>query len=169
MRQFPFIDIDRAQNWEQFQTAIRRLRSRLNFVYADVDGNIGYHSAGMLPRRRNYRGDVPVDGSSGNFEWDGYIPFEELPSVYNPPSGMIVTANQDPFPDKFGYPVNGNFAPPYRFAQFAALLSAHDGWRAGDMLTVQKDLYSGFSKFLAGQIVAAYEHRNAHNPRWKRP
>ena len=50
--------------------------------------------------RRGYRGDVPVDGSSGNFEWDGYIPFDELPSVYNPPSGMIVTANQNPFPGR---------------------------------------------------------------------
>jgi penicillin G amidase len=87
-----------------------------------------------------------------------------LPSVYNPPGGMIVTANQDPFPDKFAYPVNGNFAPPYRFAQIRALLSAKEGWRAPDMLAVQKDVYSSFSHFLAGQLVAAYQRRNAHNP-----
>ena len=100
-------------------------------MYADVDGNIGYHAAGKLPSRRNYRGDVPVDGSSGNFEWDGYIPFDELPSVYNPPSGIIVTANQNPFPENYPYPVNGNFAPPYRAQQIRALLSARNGWRAG--------------------------------------
>jgi penicillin amidase len=165
MLQFPFIDIDRAQNWEQFQAAIKRLPGPgSNFVYADVDGNIGYHAVGALPRRHNYRGDVPVDGSSGDFEWDGYIPFEELPSVYNPPSGRIVTANQNPFPEKFPYPLNGNFAPPYRAMQIRALLSAHEGWRANDMLTVQKDVYSGFSHFLAGQIAAAYKRRDAHNP-----
>jgi penicillin amidase len=77
---------------------------------------------------------------------------------------MIVTANQNPFPEKFAYPVNGNFAPPLRFAQIRALLSAHEGWRAPDMLTVQKDVYSAFSHFLARQIVAAYQKRDAHNP-----
>ena len=165
MLQFPFIDVDRAQTWREFTSAISRLPGPgSNFVYADVDGNIGYHAAGALPRRRNYRGDVPVDGSSGNFEWDGYIPFDELPSVCNPPSGMIVSANQNTFPENFAYPVNGNFAPPYRARQIRALLSAHNGWRAEDMLTVQKDIYSAFSHFLAGQLVKAYDKRNAHNP-----
>ncbi len=165
MLQFPFLDVDRAQNWEQFQAAIKRLPGPgSNFVYADVDGNIGYHAAGMLPKRSTYRGDVPVDGAPGNFEWEGYIPFEELPSVYNPPSGIIVSANQNTFPEKFAYGVNGNFAPPYRFAQIRAMLAAHDGWRAADMLNVQKDVYSAFSHFLAGQIVSAYQRRNAHNP-----
>jgi penicillin amidase len=165
MLQFPFLDIDRARNWKEFQSAIARLPGPgSNFVYADVEGNIGYHAAGKLPVRRNFRGDVPVDGASGDFEWDGYIPFEELPGVYNPPGGMIVTANQNPFPENFKYAVNGNFAPPYRFRQIRTLLSARNGWRAGDMLTVQKDVYSSFSHFLARQILAAYVKRDAHNP-----
>src|SRR5205823_12475109 len=66
--------------------------------------------------------------------------------------------------EKFPYALNGNFAPPMRFAQIRSLLSAREGWRASDMLTVQKDLYSSFSHFLAGQIVGAYQRRNAHNP-----
>ena len=165
MLQYPFLDIDRARNWREFTAAIARLPGPgSNFVYADVDGNIGYHAAGVLPRRRNYRGDVPVDGSSGGFEWDGYIPFDELPSVYNPPSGLIVSANQNTFPENFPYPVNGNFAPPYRAQQIRALLSARGGWRAQDLLAVQKDIYSAFSHFLAGQLVGAYQKRNAHNP-----
>ena len=165
MLQYPFLDIDRAQNWREFTAAIARLPGPgSNFVYADVDGNIGYHAAGALPRRRNYRGDVPVDGTSGNFEWDGYIPFDELPSVYNPPGGLIVSANQNTFPENFPYPVNGNFAPPYRAQQIRAMLAARNGWRAQDLLAVQKDIYSAFSHFLAGQLVGAYEKRNAHNP-----
>jgi len=165
MLQYPFLDIDRARNWREFTAAIARLPGPgSNFVYADVDGNIGYHAAAALPRRRNYRGDVPVDGASGNFEWDGYIPFDELPSVYNPPGGLIVSANQNTFPENFPYPVNGNFAPPYRAQQIRALLSARGGWRAQDLLAVQKDIYSAFSHFLAGQLVGAYQKRNAHNP-----
>ena len=80
-----------------------------NFVYADVDGNIGYQAAGMLPIRKNYDGDVPVDGASGDFEWDGFIPFDQLPSFYNPPRGWIVTANQNPFPENYPYPRERRF------------------------------------------------------------
>jgi penicillin amidase len=163
--QFPFLDINRAQNWHEFTKALERFPGPgSNFVYADVDGNIGYHAAGMLPIRKGYRGDVPVDGSSGNFEWQGYIPFAELPAIYNPPSGMIVSANQNPFPADFPYPVNGNFGPPYRYQQIRALLSAREGWRASEMLRVQTDIYSPFLHFIARQIVAAYEKRGAHNP-----
>ena len=163
--QFPFLEINRAQNWQQFTAAISRLPGPgSNFLYADVDGNIGYHAVGQLPKRRGYRGDVPVDGSSGNFEWDGFIPFDQLPGVFNPPGGIIVSANQNPFPEKYPYPVNGNFAPPYRFQQIRDLLSARNGWRVEDMLTVQKDVYSSFSHFLAREIAAAYQRRNARNP-----
>src|SRR5262249_8050060 len=78
--------------------------------------------------------------------------------------GMVVTANQNPFPPDYPYPVNGNFAPPARSTQIFDLLSAKKGWRAEDMIAVQKDVYSPFSKFLAAQFVEAYARRNGHNP-----
>jgi penicillin G amidase len=163
--QYPVLDIDRAQNWQQFTTALHRWGGPgSNFVYADVDGNIGYQAAGKLPRRSGFNGDVPVDGASGNFEWDGMIPFEELPSSYNPPGGIIATSNQNPFPPNFPYPVNGNFAPPDRSTQVRDRLSARNGWRAEDMIGVQTDVYSGFAKFLAGQLIASYEKRQRHSP-----
>jgi penicillin amidase len=163
--QFPFVEIDRAQNWQQFTTALQRFPGPgQNFIYADVDGNIGYHAAGRLPIRHGFAGDVPVDGASGNFEWDGFIPFDQLPSVYNPPGGMIVTSNQDPFPPDYPYAVNGGYAPPYRANQVRAMLSARNKWRAADLLAVQKDVYSAFDKFLAAQLIAAYDRRRIKNP-----
>ena len=163
--QYPVLDIDRAQNWQQFTAAISRWTGPgSNFVYADVDGNIGYHAAGKLPKRHGFSGDVPLDGSSGDFEWDGYIPFDELPMAYNPPSGIIATANQNPFPADYPYPVNGNFAPPDRSLRIRELLSARTGWHAADMLGVQTDIFSAFSKFLAVQAVAAYDKHGAKNP-----
>jgi penicillin amidase len=163
--QFPMLDVDRAENWNQFTTALARFPGPgSNFVYADVDGNIGYHVAGVLPKRRGYLGDVPVDGSSGEFDWDGYIPFEQLPSSYNPPSGLIVTANQNPFPPDYPYPVNGNFAAPQRLMQIRDLLLARKGWRAEELLTVQKDVYSSLDRFIAAELTGAYERRNAHVP-----
>lgn len=161
--QYPFLDIDRAQTWAEFRAALERLPGPAsNFVYADTDGNIGYQVAGRLPVRRGYAGDVPLDGSSGNFEWDGFIPFSELPTAFNPPGGIVATANQDPFPASYPYPVGGRFAPPYRASQVRARLLAHRGWRAEDMLGVQCDVYSALGKFLAGQLVSAYDRRHAH-------
>ena len=163
--QYPVLEYDRAQNWQQFTAALARFPGPgSNFVYADVDGNIGYHAAGRLPKRRGYAGDLPVDGSSADFDWDGYIPFDQLPSAFNPSRGIIISANQNPFPTDYPYPINGNFAPPARSREILALLSARNGWRAEQMLPVQKDVYSGFLKFLASQVVMAYEKRNLRNP-----
>ena len=162
--QYPILDFDRAQNWKQFTAALARFPGPAqNVVYADVDGNIGYHLAGKLPKRRGYSGDLPVDGSSGRFDWDGYIPFDELPAAFNPARGMIVTANQNPFPADYPYPVNGNFASPSRSQEILDLLSAHKGWRAEQLLAVQRDVYSAWFRFLASQVVAAYDKRNAHS------
>ncbi|MGA2038468.1 MAG: penicillin acylase family protein [Bryobacteraceae bacterium] len=160
--QYPFLDIDRAQSWAEFRAALERLPGPAsNFVYADTDGNIGYQVAGRLPIRRGYAGDVPLDGTSGDFEWDGFIPFADLPTAFNPPGGIIATANQDPFPAGYPYPVGGRFAPPYRANQVRARLQSRQRWRAEDMLGVQCDVYSAFGKFLAGQLVAAYDNRHA--------
>jgi penicillin amidase len=166
--QFPFLDLDRARNWSEYTAALARFPGPgQNFVYADVDGNIGYHATGMLPIRRSHDGDVPVDGSAGNYEWDGYIPFAELPAFYNPPQGMIVTANQNPFPADYPYRVSGDFAPPYRSRQIRDLLRARKGWKPGEMLAVQKDVYSELAHVLAKRVVAAYEQRKANNPNLK--
>jgi penicillin amidase len=155
---FPFLDLNRAGNWSEFRAALARYPGpSQNFVYADVDGNIGYQAAGRLPIRKNYNGDLPVDGSSGDFEWEGFIPFEELPASYNPPRGWIVTANQNPFPENYPYRVNGEFAPPYRSAEIRARLAARSGWKPADMLAVEKDVYSSFASHLAHEIVNAYD------------
>ena len=162
----PFPEIDRARNWDEFRAAISRFGGPgQNFVYADVDGNIGYQASGKLPIRRTYAGDVPVDGSTGANEWDGYIPFEDLPRAYNPPNGYVVTANQNLFPPDYQYRIGGKFASPYRSRQILNMLLAGGGkLKPEDSLRIQKDVYSGFDLFLAHQVVAAYEKRGAVNP-----
>ncbi len=167
---FSFPEINRAGNWKEFRHALARfLGPAQNFVYADVEGNIGYQAAGRLPIRKKHAGDVPVDGGGlGELEWEGFIPFDELPSVYNPPSGMIVTANQNPFPAAYRYAVHGNFASHYRSRQIEARLESRKSWDVAGMLSVQKDVYSAFSHFLAQQAVAAWE-ASAKKPALVRP
>jgi penicillin amidase len=158
--QFPFLEIDRAHNWQEFTRALARFPGPgQNFVYADVDGNIGYHASGKLPIRKGYAGDVPVDGASGDFEWQGFIPFDQLPSSYNPRDGLIVTANQNPFPPDYPYPVSGNFASHYRSRQIRNMLTGRNGLRPEDTLAVQKDVYSAFDHYLAQALVSAYERK----------
>ncbi|HBY61629.1 MAG TPA: hypothetical protein DEH78_17545, partial [Solibacterales bacterium] len=149
---------NQATNWTEFREALRRFPGPAqNFVYADTQGNIGYQAAGLLPDRMGFAGELPLDGASGETEWEGRIPFDDLPSVYNPPSGLIVTANQNPFPAEYKHAVAGNFAAPYRFRQIRDLLSAGGKWKPEDMLVIQKDVYSPFLHFLAGRIVAAHK------------
>jgi len=163
--QFPFAELNHARDWSQFRAALSRFPGPgQNFVYADTEGNIGYQATGKLPIRRDRDGDLPADGTSGKQEWDGFIPFDELPSVYNPESGLIVTANQNPFPANYPYRVSGNFAPHYRATQIRQMLSAKPaGWKAEEMLRVQKDVYSSFSHYLAKETAAAYKRRGLRN------
>ena len=166
--QFPFLELNRARNWQEFTAALARFPGPgQNFVYADVDGNIGYHATGKLPIRKNYDGDVPVDGSSGDYEWEGFIPFDQLPTFYNPPQGWIITANQNPFPANYPYRVHGDFASPYRALEIRRLLTGHESWKPEQMLAVEKDVYSSFSHFLAGQVVAACDRRKPNKPELK--
>jgi penicillin amidase len=86
---------DKAQSWEEFRAAASLFAvPAQNLVFADIDGNIGYQTPGNIPiRAKNHDGMLPVPGWTGEYEWLGYIPFEELPYAFNPPEGYIVTAN----------------------------------------------------------------------------
>ena len=162
---YPFWDIDRAQNWQQFRAALSGFWSPAqNFIYADRAGNIGYQAAGRIPIRQGFQGDAPLDGSSGQFEWSGYIPFDQMPSIYNPPSGIVATANQNPFPPDFPSRPDGSFADKYRVEQIRALLMRKPQLSVTDMLAVQKDVYSGYDYFLARQVLAAFAQRGSKDP-----
>lgn len=163
--EFPFLRINQAGNWKEFEAALAQFPGPgQNFVYADVDGNIGYQAAGMLPIRKNFGGNLPLDGSSGDFEWNGFIPFDQLPSFYNPPRGWIVTANQNPFPENYPYAVSGEFGAPFRSSEIRDRLLARTGWKPADMLGIEKDVYSEFSTFLAQRIVAAFDRKKPSKP-----
>jgi penicillin amidase len=88
--------LNRAMNWEEFRDALSYWDvPAQNFVYADVKGNIGYQTPGRIPiRSKNHSGLVPAPGWTDEFEWKGFIPFDDLPRVFNPERGYIATSNQ---------------------------------------------------------------------------
>jgi penicillin amidase len=159
-----FTDINRAHNWTEFNAAVAQFPGPgQNFVYADVDGNIGYHASGKLPIRHGFTGDTPLDGASGKYEWDGFIPYDQLPQSFNPPSGYIVTSNQNPFPVNYPYQVSGEFASPYRSNQIRAMLQAKAKLTPQDTLAIQKDVYSAFEDHLSHAIVSAWDRHQENN------
>jgi len=148
-----------AQNWEQFTTALRDYTGPMqNFVYADVDGNIGYYAAAWVPIRKQGTGAVPAPGSTDDYDWTGYIPFEALPHSYNPSSGIIATANGRVVPDGYPYFITSEWDPPYRTARIFQLLRAGKAFTVGDMLRIQTDILSLQDKWLAGQLLNASAH-----------
>ncbi|MGO8798854.1 MAG: penicillin acylase family protein [Roseiarcus sp.] len=87
-------DVDRAQNWDQFLEALKSFQTPTqNLVFADTVGNIGFISPGLAPLRKSGDGLMPVDGASGDYDWTGFIPFDQLPQAYNPPTGFLFNAN----------------------------------------------------------------------------
>ncbi len=162
--QFPFIEIDRARDWPAFTRALERYGGPAqNWVYADVDGNIGYQAAGKLPIRKGFDGSVPVPGN-GRFDWQGYIPFDQLPRAYNPQSGMIVTANQNPFPPNYPYTVSGNFASQFRSNRIRELLQNGSRFEPADFLRIETDVYSAFAHEFAENLVRAIIRRKPSEP-----
>jgi penicillin amidase len=135
--------LDRASNWDEFRAALRYWHApSQNFVYADVEGNIGYQMPGEIPIRAEGEGLVPVPGWTGEYEWTGYIPFEELPFVYNPPTHYIVTANNKVVPDDYPYFISHEWAEAFRARRIAELLQAKDNLTVDDFRDIQADTFS---------------------------
>jgi penicillin amidase len=103
---------NRAQNWDEFRAAATLFAvPSQNLIYADVDGNIGYQTPGNIPvRKENHDGMLPVPGWTGEYEWQGYIPFEDLPYAFNPPEGYIVTANNAVVGSEYPYTISRQWA-----------------------------------------------------------
>jgi penicillin amidase len=155
----PFFDIDTAQNWQEFRTALSHFSSPAqNVVYADVDGNIGYQAAGHIPIRKSGDGSLSVSGSDNLHEWTGYIPFDQLPSTYNPVSGVIATANNKVTPPGYPYSIATQWGSPYRTERIYEVLESQKKFTAEDMLKLQTDTYSEFDRFCGQRFAAAVGH-----------
>ncbi len=148
--------LGKAQNWKEFRLILSHVWGPgQNVIYADVDGNIGYTVAARVPIRKKGHGTVPVPGDTDDYEWTGYIPFEEMPQSLNPESGLIVTANaRVTGPDYKPY-LTDDWEEPYRTARIYDLLHDKHDLRPEDMLKVQTDTYSYPHVFIAEQLVAA--------------
>ena len=154
-----FYAVDSAKNWQEFVAAFSKFGAPAqNVVYADVDGHIGYHATGLIPIRAAGDGSLPVPGDDDAHEWTGYVPYEQLPNVLDPPSGIIATANGRITPDGYAYPLSVEWVAPYRTQRIYKLLNARKKLAPADMLAIQTDIVSEFDRYCAERFVYAVDH-----------
>ena len=135
--------INRARNWKEFSAALESFTAPTqNIVYADTAGHIGYHAAGIVPIRKSGDGSVPYDGSTDAGDWVKYIPIKDLPTLYDPPSGIIVTANQRIVGTDYPYFLTHSWAQPYRARRIFELLNQKAKLTSDDFRRIQGDVYS---------------------------
>jgi penicillin G amidase len=164
----PIFDVNAAQNWQEFTKAFSQFDAPgQNVVYADVDGNIGYHTTGKVPIRAAGDGSLPVSGADNAHEWTSYIPFDKLPSIYNPPSGIIATANGRITPDDYPFSISMEWEAPWRQERIYHVLESGRKFSATDMIELQTDIQCEAMLFAAERLVYAVDHASKPSARAK--
>jgi penicillin amidase len=148
------LQLNRARNWNEFRDALTNWHAPMqNIVYADVDGNVGFVAPGLIPKRKSGDGWLPSPGWTGEYDWDGFVPFVDLPQVLNPPSGEIVNANNRIVPEDFPVFISRDWDGPYRARRIRELL---DGSKRHDIVTsetILADVVSIFARELRPHLA----------------
>jgi penicillin G amidase len=132
--------LNRATDWLSFRAALADWTvPAQNFVYADVEGHIGYTLGGDIPIRAQDDGRLPVPGWTGEYEWTGIVPHAELPHVFDPPEGFIATANNRIAGDSYSYPLPGEWLNGYRVMRIRELLAQVSRHDAASFVRIQGD------------------------------
>jgi len=143
-----FWELNRARDWDGFRRALAKYDApQQNFVYADVDGHIGFMAPARIPIRAKGDGWLPAPGWTGEYDWTGFVPFDQVPQALDPPSGRIVTANNKIVGDDYPYFLGRDWDVPYRARRIEGLLEG----RRNSLETsaaIQLDTYSPMAEQL---------------------
>jgi penicillin amidase len=140
------VKVARARDWDGFLAAVRDFHTpQQNMVYADVEGNIGFVAAGRVPVRKpanDLKGQAPAPGWLAKYDWDGYLPFEQLPKSANPEDGVLVTANHRITPPRYPHYITSEWQPPYRAERIRQLIDAEPKHTVQSTARIQADVVS---------------------------
>jgi penicillin G amidase len=153
----PLFAINTSSNWADFLTALSQwCWPTQNVVYSDDQGHIGYHAVGLIPLRPAGIANTPIADTA--HEWQGYIPFDDLPNAFDPASGFLATANSRVTSDKSKYPLTNEWADPYRAERIYKMLQGRDQLKPADLLAVQTDIYSEMDQEMGHRLAYAIDH-----------
>ncbi len=150
--------LNRARNWEEFKHAAKYFFAvSQNINYADVDGNIGLYYCAGVPIRKG-KGHFVFPGETDEYDWTGFVPFEELPHVYNPESGHVSSANNRATDETYPYYISTWFLPPHRIERIREMLEGKDKLYIDDFKSMQADLHSTLVDDILGDILGELKH-----------
>jgi penicillin amidase len=163
----PIYQLDTASNWTEFSAALRTwCWPTQNVVYSDDQGHIAYHAVGRVPLRPAGLQTKPIQDAQ--HEWQGYIPFDDMPNSLDPPSGFLATANSRVTTERSPYPLSLEWVDPYRSERIYKSLQGRDGLGPKDMLAVQTDIYSEVDQEMAHRFAYAIDHAAGNDDRLRK-
>jgi penicillin G amidase len=152
----PLYAMNTASNWTEFSAALANwCWPTQNVVYADDQGHIAYHAIGRVPIRPAGFANVPVPATG--HDWEGYVPFDQMPNAFDPPSGFLATANSRVTTLLSPYPLTDEWADPYRIERIYKTLQDRDHLTPQDMLALQTDIYSEVDQQLGQRFAYAID------------
>src|SRR4030042_460625 len=158
------LGFDSAQNWDEYrQAAMYFTVPSQNMVFADIDGNIAYQTPGnILARLPGHQGEYPVPGWTDDYEWQGYIPFDQLPTTYNPPEGYIATANNAVVDSSYPYNLTPDWDSGFRADRIVEMLEGTPGpIDAAYIQQIHGDDYNGSAAYL-GPLLTQLNLEDEH-------
>lgn len=149
-----WIALTTMNNWNDFSNGVKDFGvPGQNIVYADIDGNIGWRPAVYIPIRKYGHSMTPRPGWDKSYDWNGKVPFDEMPFILNPKEGFISTANNRTIDDSFPYYISGLWADPSRASRIEDKLKEKNIYNIEDMKSIQLDLYSKFGELITPFIL----------------
>jgi penicillin amidase len=153
----PLYEINTASNWAEFSAALSAWSwPTQNVVYSDDQGHIAYQAVGRVPLRPAGIVGVPIQDTG--HEWQRYIPFDQMPNAFDPPSGFLATANSRVTSDKFPTPLTLEWAEPYRVERIYKTLEGRNQLTPKDLLALQTDIYSEVDQEIGHRLAYAIDH-----------
>ncbi len=157
----PLLALNRARDLDEFRAALSRWETpSFDTIYADVDGNVGHQVIGRVPVRARGEGLVPSPGWTGEWEWTGVVPFEELPADFNPPDGLWATANHD-LGKRSRHFFGREHDTPARYRRIREVLESKERHSALDFGTLQADEVSAPARRVAALLARHLRPSNA--------
>jgi len=153
-----FYDINRATTWKEFLEGLSHFSAPAqNFVYADVEGHIGYCMGGRIPLRKVQSFASPYPGWTDDYDWKGYVEFDKNPKVLDPPDGMVVTANNRIVDASYPYYLSNHWEPPWRAMRIHEMIDGAGKMTLEDIQRMQLDVISPQARMLVPVILHAYD------------
>jgi penicillin amidase len=150
------LGVNRAADFATFREALRGFGApSQTFLYADVDGHIGVQVPGRIPVRASGDGTLPVAGAEGAFDWTGYVAYDDLPYLYDPPEGVIVAANNAPVDERYPHLLGNLWDPGYRAARIAERLRTGGQLGPGEVRAIQGDLQQSWAAEVVPYLASA--------------